>query len=1016
MTRPRVTPRRAGAARTADEGSGSSDTVAQPVKSRPPASFDEHARTSEQPHEGAWQGRQHQSWQRQASGKKASKAESLIQTHARSRMGSGPGQHRREHQHKKIHRDASDPRRGEPLSTVAALGTVPEAAAARQEEQCPGGGLPVDSPCIASRANFSCRDFDASSPYLPIAYLGRGAIGRVFHCVERSTGECVAVKVVAKHLLRGRRRLQRQVLVEKEALVALSAGGRPVHPSVGYLRRTYQTSESLYFVLQYAGARSLRDVLTRLNCAGLRLSVGAARLWAAEAAAALGALRLRGILHRDIRPENIIVNDEGHLTLVDFDSAVHLAASSGQHRKRGALEQVQGSLGEILHASGRLLTPVLSPYAGTAAYSPPEMFVSLDLDAEAAVQQHCPAGFGSDCWSFGCLVHELLLGEPPFKGDSPAALARAICGAEELSLPQQLPASASDFITRLLNPREQERLGARNIKELLEHPFFEGIDCMTLHYQPLPIDVAQYAFAFQGSRQARRAAAAAAVAAAAALEAELTPSVGGHFSPLKLAASEAPEGCCPACDCSATCMCCGGEASDASPRSSAQACKCSSKPKRCVFSQEQKGGNGPSTPSTSPFTNSDAGIGGQDGALQQFEATEEPRASCRCAVTEAVLGWGPPLLLRPSSSSEYADFVADSADGAEGSKSPAGDEDCSRFLSGVSDSTPLAADGSANAGPGVPSVSEAGGGKELQQGYLAVQEEFPLHAARWLLKGEHLHYYGVLLRMRERRSFCERLFMRLWGRTHKANCQLQPQRCLALLTDTGRLLLLDPSGKTLRKTIRLATDGEIYTEGKDMLIYSSAVDGCYLLFASDNDSAASWARSLTLSIHVRRVGLQSARPVRSDAAACTPKGAGAEVTNSVSLEDQGSCGAAIHGFDHQGDSDRDLFATYSHFDKGPRQRSRGSSGGPHVEGPSMSTAATSTARGVHTDRMSDRLQKPNGSAVRRRQDPFRYRCSSTTEPIPMPGKSEVAYRPFSEGSHRYAMRLNAVYPAKGEVA
>ena len=55
----------------------------------------------------------------------------------------------------------------------------------------------------------------------------------------------------------------------------------------------------------------------------------------------------------------------------------------------------------------------------------------------------------------------------------------------------------------------------------------------------------------------------------------------------------------------------------------------------------------------------------------------------------------------------------------------------------------------------------------------------------------------------------------------------------------------------MQKTVRLATDGEIYTEGKDMLIYSSAEDGCYLLFASEGDTVSSWARSLAMCIDVR---------------------------------------------------------------------------------------------------------------------------------------------------------------------
>lgn len=69
---------------------------------------------------------------------------------------------------------------------------------------------------------FSCGDFDASSPYVPVALLGRGAVGRVFRCTERSSGDSVAVKVVSKHLLWSRSLLRHWVLKEKKALMALS--------------------------------------------------------------------------------------------------------------------------------------------------------------------------------------------------------------------------------------------------------------------------------------------------------------------------------------------------------------------------------------------------------------------------------------------------------------------------------------------------------------------------------------------------------------------------------------------------------------------------------------------------------------------------------------------------------------------------------------------------------------------------------------------------------------------------
>ena len=663
---------------------------------------------------------------------------------------------------------------------------------------------------------------------------------------------------VYKRPLRSRSRLRRQVLIEKEALVALSAGGRSVHPSVVHLRRTYQTAESLYFVLHYAGAASLRDVLRRLSCAGLSLSVGAARLWAAEIAAALAAMRGRGVLHRDIRPENIVVSHEGHLTLVDFDSALclanpqqqrwqqqkqqqqqqqkqqqhgeganchhgqkqHLQREQHSQQKEGAerlmfappeflypntsssssssssssnlsrtsrnrCESEPGRLRDDLESRSSGDNAVMYPYAGTAAYAPPELFVPLDVEGEAAAQQQFGCGFGTDCWSLGCVVHELLLGEPPFKGHSAPALARAVCGEQELSLPPQLPAAAADLIRGLLRPKEEERLGSKNLRELLEHPFFNGIDCMALHYHPLPIDVMQYAFAFQESGQGGRAAAAAAAAAgvgsatfggdeadavaavsAAVLDAELTPSIGCPFSPLKSAAADSAH-VCVCCDSSKTCVCCGGDP-DAVPISPGPSLSSSTTqavsgeaafhgaPAACQWKRMSIGG---CRDGTAVQEQQEHGLQEESDALSvsRSESTEEPRAACRRAVTDAVLGWGPPLRLRPVSSADYTEADGDgpfrAAEGASGGHGSGAGIEGSLRVGSVACSSMPSSEGLQLSGLPSTSFRDAQG---IPRGNSTLSQDTPPHVAKCLLKGERMQYHGVLLRMRgETRSFCD---------------------------------------------------------------------------------------------------------------------------------------------------------------------------------------------------------------------------------------------------------------------
>ncbi|KAL8425167.1 hypothetical protein Efla_006128 [Eimeria flavescens] len=1008
-----------------------------------------------------------------------------------------------------------------PLHSSAPPGVAESAAAAA------AGGSTVATPEAGGgqqqlHAEFSCTDFDSASPYVPVGFLGAGAVGRVYHCLHRPTGERVAVKVVAKHRLRGRRRLQRQVLAEKEALVALSVGGRAVHPSIVHLRRTYQTSQNLYFVLQYSGAVTLRDVLTRLSCAGLCLSAGAARLWAAEAAAAVAALRLRGIVHRDIRPENLIVSEDGHLTLVDFDSAIRLSSSSSgsnqqqqQHRERRQQDTHTKrhertrtkplqratisslSSGSSCSSGGMCCFsscsnrprgsadassawPVLSPYAGTAVYAPPELFVSLDLKAEAAAEQQPRCGFGTDCWSLGCLVHELLLGEPPFKGDTPAALALAVCGTEQLLLPPQLPAAAADLISRLLHPRERDRLGAQDCEELLQHPFFEGLCCVSLHFQPLPADVLQYAFAFRGCSKARRAAAAAAAAegrdafygyadeadcaggdaeaataavTSAVMTAELTPSVGCRFSPLKTAACDASSACCLFCGCSRGCLC-SASSQDVFPVAPTASCSGSSSGGEAALAGEgppssglwwgrnscSDEGNGsllqestfkPLQKEQHMLQQQHSGV-----SLQHPEATEEPQQTCRFAVTEAVLGWGPPLRLRPVSSAEYGEpaaatplATADAAAAAAAAAAARGDPSTAEAaVAAAAAASAAAATGDAEDSPALSSGSHQLAAAEMTPvGLRAVssyRELQPLeavepvaalggfeplgddlqHTGRWLLKGETVRHQGFLFRMREHKSFCERLFERLFGAGHKRrNCQLHPQRCLALLTDAGRLLLLDPTGSTLRKTIHLATDGEIFTEGRDMLIYSSAEDGCYLLFASEGDTVAAWARSLAVSIDGLRYRAASGRAQSAGSSRGRSGGGRTELARRSTAADSKSAGSELHA-EREGPEGSLEWQEAREEPDGAPQELAAEAGGPFTEGASVPTAATATAARMQRDSSSS--SKNNNNSGSNISNNWRSRLADAPSG-PRRGSLRLFPVKGAQGSHGSARRMQS---------
>lgn len=637
------------------------------------------------------------------------------------------------------------------------------------------------------------------------------------------------------------------MFVEKETLLSLSLGGHSSHPSVAYLRQIYQTEENLYFVLNYTGCVRLRDVLRRLSRAGVSLSIGAARLWAAEIVAALATLRQKGVLHRDIRPENIVVSEQGHLTLVDFYSALHLVPGTQQwqqqHEKlreqeterqgqqvfnmhrheqkqdrhsKQQLQQLQhrstvhqrepkrvgglsfssssqrfyrnsrngkkryqsepSRLQVNLEIYSRRQTAVIYPYAVVPGYAAPEASVSVDSDGDSVAQYDFGCGYGTDCWSLGCLVHELLVGEPPFKSVSSTAVAQALCGYHELSLTQQMPAAAVDFIKSLLRPKEEERLGSRDIKELLKHHFLEGVDCMALHFQPLPLDVMQYDFAFQGFGHSCRLgataakcdctvpverehnavrAAASAAGTPSALETPVTSLSGSCVSTSKSIASDAPQACLYPQN-NERCIRSGGQP-DIVPISPIRNYNCSRTGQQLqILPGEMLDQGTPLAPSWS--MKSGRGCAENAGTHQQQEltgalflrhdVTEEPKTVCRRAVTEAVLGWGPPLRLRPISSADYLEENTDCPGAAT--------EETATWRSiGTKDSIRKMSEA---AGSNLPPESQRSSGLMLSRlrgadqgrlsGSFPVSQEAPPYLAKWLLKGERLHCHGVLLRMR----------------------------------------------------------------------------------------------------------------------------------------------------------------------------------------------------------------------------------------------------------------------------
>jgi serine/threonine protein kinase len=265
--------------------------------------------------------------------------------------------------------------------------------------------------------------------------IGKGGFSQVYLVRKRGTDEIYAMKVIKKRTAVRENKGVEYCETERKVLETVS------HPFIVGLRYSFQTRQKVYMVLDYARGGELFYHLRRRT--PQRFEEPVVRFYAAQITLAFGSLHRMGIIYRDLKPENVCFDEDGHVLLTDF-----------------GLAKEQMSSDRRAHS-----------FCGTAEYMAPEMIMQQGHDA------------GVDWWSLGCLVHELLLGKPPFASAQrrPEEILQRIM-VQDLRLPPSVSPVAADFIRQLLSRDASRRLGAsRDADEVKEHPFFAGVDWVALY-------------------------------------------------------------------------------------------------------------------------------------------------------------------------------------------------------------------------------------------------------------------------------------------------------------------------------------------------------------------------------------------------------------------------------------------------------------------------------------------------------------------------------------------------------
>ncbi|XP_027929516.1 phototropin-1 [Vigna unguiculata] len=296
--------------------------------------------------------------------------------------------------------------------------------------------------------------------FRPIKPLGSGDTGSV-HLVElRGTGQYFAMKAMDKSVMLNRNKVHR-ACAEREILDKLD------HPFLPALYASFQTKTHVCLITDYCPGGELFMVLDQQPTKVLKED--AVRFYAAEVVIALEYLHCQGIIYRDLKPENVLIQSNGHVSLTDFDLScltsskpqLIIPASNSKKKKKKKKhrsQEVPVFMAEPMRAS--------NSFVGTEEYIAPEIITGSGHTSAV------------DWWALGILIYEMLYGYTPFRGKTRQKTFANILH-KDLKFPKSKPVSlqGKQLIYWLLQRDPKDRLGSREgANEIKRHSFFKGVN------------------------------------------------------------------------------------------------------------------------------------------------------------------------------------------------------------------------------------------------------------------------------------------------------------------------------------------------------------------------------------------------------------------------------------------------------------------------------------------------------------------------------------------------------------
>ena len=302
---------------------------------------------------------------------------------------------------------------------------------------------------IKSRKN---REKQSIHDYESIAIIGRGAFGEVHVCREKKTDKIYAIKKIKKDVLI----LKNQIIHILNEQIFMS---RVNSPWIVELKASFQEDDYLYLVMEYLPGGDLMNLLIKRDI----LPEKEAKFYISELILAIESIHKLDCIHRDIKPDNILIDKNGHIKLSDFGLA---KISDKLYEKE--IEKYKTNINNKNNnkKDDKMTHNKNFSCVGTAYYVAPEVLNKKGYDKNI------------DWWSVGIIFYEMLVGYAPFCSEETSEVCYKVLNWKKfLKIPSKIKISeeAKDLIFKMINT-SNNRLGKNGADEIKRHPFFNGID------------------------------------------------------------------------------------------------------------------------------------------------------------------------------------------------------------------------------------------------------------------------------------------------------------------------------------------------------------------------------------------------------------------------------------------------------------------------------------------------------------------------------------------------------------